>query len=59
MSTNLKAAVRNVLFKMYHIYIISEYTMDPCSNPYVWLVLINYGTLIISVYILTILDWFE
>ncbi len=55
---SFKAAVRNFFdVKIYKIYIISEYTMNPFSKPCFWLVLNHYGTPIIYVYILTILDW--
>ncbi len=55
----IKAAVRNFfVFKIGKLYIICEYTMNPFSNPCFWLVLNQYATPIISVYILTILDWF-
>ncbi len=55
---NLKLQSVTFLFKMYKIYIISEYTMNPFSKPCFWFVLNHYGTPIISVYIQTILDWF-
>ncbi len=53
--TNLKLqSVTFFVFKMYKIYIIREYTMNPFSKPCFWLVLNRYGTPIISVYIRTI-----
>ncbi len=50
----LKLQSVTFLFKIYKIYIINKYTMNPFSKPCFWLVLNHYGTPIISVYIQTI-----